>query len=75
MQPEVLCILYVTSFYEQTGDIIDFAQFEQGNLVYNEHNLAKYESIPDSIDESYTYDESDDRYISTNTLEDIWDGK
>ena len=28
-------ICYATSSHEQTGDIITFAQFEEGNLVEN----------------------------------------
>ena len=40
----------------------------------NEHNVAEYDSILDSINESSTDDEYDDRYISTNTLGDIRDG-
>ena len=33
MQPEVLYIKYTTSYHEQTGNIITFAQFEDGGLV------------------------------------------
>ena len=40
----------------------------------NEPNVAEYGSILASIDESYTDDDSDDLSISTNDLEDIWDG-
>ena len=40
MLPSVLCISYATSYNEQTGDIITFAQFEEGNLVENERNVA-----------------------------------
>ena len=38
MQPEVSYIQYATSFHEQTGNIITFAHFEEGNLVENERN-------------------------------------
>ena len=38
MWPEVLHIIYGTSSNEQTGDIITFAQFEEGNLVENKRN-------------------------------------
>ena len=31
MRPEALHILYATSYHEQTGDIIAFAHFEEGN--------------------------------------------
>ena len=30
MWPEVLYILYSTSYHEETGDIITFSQFEEG---------------------------------------------
>ena len=40
----------------------------------NEHNLEEYESILASINDSSTNNDSDDGYISTNTLEEIWDG-
>ena len=33
IQPEVSYIPYTTSSHEQTGDIITFTQFEEGNLV------------------------------------------
>ena len=39
MQPVVLYIRYVTSTNEQTGYIITFAQFEEGDLVENECNI------------------------------------
>ena len=41
MWPEVSYILYATSYHEQTGDIITFAQFEEGNLVENERNAEE----------------------------------
>ena len=43
----VLYIMYAKSYHEQTGDIITFAQFEEGNLVENEYNTEEYESISD----------------------------
>ena len=46
-----------------------------GNLVENERNVIEDESISASIDESYTYDESNDVSISTNAIEDILYGK
>ena len=45
MRPEVSYILYTTSYHEQTGGIVTFAQFEEGNLVENEHNTEDDESI------------------------------
>ena len=42
----------------------------------NEHNVAEeYESILDSIDESCTDNDSDDRSIIMNDLGDICDGR
>ena len=38
MQPEVLYIPYGTPYYKQTGNIIAFAQFEEGYLLENEQN-------------------------------------
>ena len=35
MSPEVLYILYATSSHEQSGDIINLAQFEEGDLLEN----------------------------------------
>ena len=40
----------------------------------NEQNVAEDESILASIDESSSYDDSDEGYISMNSLEDIPDG-
>ena len=37
---EVLYILYNKSYHDQTGDIITFAHFEEGNVVENERNVA-----------------------------------
>ena len=51
--------------------LVIFAHFEEGDLVENECNVAGNESILDSIDESYTDEDSGDGYISTNCLEDI----
>ena len=36
--PTVVYITYATSSHEQTGDIITFEQFEEGNLVENERS-------------------------------------
>ena len=46
--------------------IVTFAQFEEGNLVENEHNVAEdNELIPDSIDDSFTDDDPNDGFINT----------
>ena len=42
MKPAVLHIPYATSSNEQTGNIITFSQFEEGNLVENELNAEEY---------------------------------
>ena len=75
MQPALLFILYATSYHEQTGDIINFAQFEEGNLVENECNVSEYEYILASIDESSTDNDYYDLYTRTYALEDIQYGK
>ena len=46
MQPAVSLIPYGTSSNEKTGYIMNFAQFEEGNLVENESNVEEYESTP-----------------------------
>ena len=50
MQPAVLYIPYARSSHEQTGKIITFAQFEEGNLVGKQCNSEECESTLDSID-------------------------
>ena len=74
IQPSVLYIPYDTSYHEQTGYIINFAQIEEGGLVENECNVVEYESILASIDELSKDDGSDDGSISMNTLGEIWGG-
>ena len=69
MRPAVLYILYAKSSYEQTGNVITFSQFEEGNLVENGLNAEKEKSISGSIDESSTVYDSDDGTINTNSLE------
>ena len=41
MKPEVLYISYDTSCHEQTFDIINFAHFEEGNLLENKPNTKE----------------------------------
>ena len=38
MRPEVTYTLYATSSKEQTGDVITFTQFEEGNLLTETRN-------------------------------------
>ena len=52
----------------------NFVQFEGGDLVENERNVAEYEWILASIDYSYTDDYSNNGYIITNSPKDIQDG-
>ena len=40
-QPSGSYIPYDTYYHEQTGDIITFEQFEEENLLDNEHNLVQ----------------------------------
>ena len=39
MRPDVSSTPYATSSREQTGNIITFAQFEEGNLLSETHHL------------------------------------
>ena len=41
MRPEVTYTPYGTSLIEQTGDVIMFAQFEEGNILNETHNYAE----------------------------------
>ena len=74
MQSKVSYVPYAKCSHEQTGGIITFVQFKYGGLLENEHNFEEYESILDSIEKSSADDNSDDRYIITDSLEDIWYG-
>ena len=51
MQPEVSYIPYATSSKEKTGDIIAFAQFEEGGLLSESHNSTE---IGDEYDDNST---------------------
>ena len=83
MRPAVTYTPYATSYKEQTGDIIAFAQFEEGNLLSETRNNT--ESGGESDSESIMMSEKDmenidktekfdDDLISTETLHDIRDG-
>ena len=83
MCPEVTYTPYAISSKEQTGDIITFAHFEEGNLITETHNdtecgdesnsesLMMIEKDMENLDET---DKFDDDLISTETLHDICDG-
>ena len=83
MRPEVKFTLYAMSSKEQTGDVITFTQFEEGNILTKTRNDS--ESGDESNNESIMMreqdteninsgDESDHDLISTKMLEDICDG-
>ena len=83
MCPAVTYTLYATSSKEQTGNLITFAQFEEGDILTKNHNDAENgdESDKESImmseqdmDVINSGDESDHDLISTEMLEDICDG-
>ena len=74
---------YATSSKEQTGDVITFAQFEEGDLLSETCNDT--ERVDESDSESIMISEKDmenlgetekfdDDLISTETLHDIRDG-
>ena len=74
---------YATSMKEQTGNVITFAHFEEGNILTKTFNNA--ESGEESDNKSIMMskqdmnainsgDESDHDLISTEMLEDICDG-
>ena len=83
MRPEVTYTPYATSYKEQTGNVITFTQFEEGNILTETCNDA--ESGDESDNESLmmseqdmenldSNEESDHDLISTEMLEDIHDG-
>ena len=83
MRPEVAYTPYDTYSKEKTGDVIMFAQFEEGNLLTencndtesgdesNSESLMMSEQDMENIDEKEKFDDDD---ISTETLHDIRDG-
>ena len=83
MRPAVTYTPYATSSKEQTGDVITFAQFEDGNLLsearndtesgdeYDSKSIMMSEKDMENIDETEKFD---DDLISTDTLHDICDG-
>ena len=83
MRPTVTYTLYATSSKEQTGDVITFAQFEDGNILPETRNDTESgdesdsESIMMSKQDMENLDEKekfDGDLISTETLHDIRDG-
>ena len=83
MRPTVTYTPYTTSSKEQTGDVITFTQFEEGNLITETRNDSESgdesdsESIMMSEKDMENLDEKekfDDDLISTETLHAIHDG-
>ena len=83
VRPEVTYTPYGTSSREQTGGIITFAQFEEGNILTKTRNGAESgdksdnESImmsKEDMDAMDFGDDSDHDLISTEILEYICDG-
>ena len=82
MRTTVTYTPYATSSKEKTGDVIMFAQFEEGNLLTETRNntesgeesdsesLMMNEQDMENLDEN---DKSDHDLITTETLEDIRD--
>ena len=83
MRPSVTYTPYATSSEEQTGDVIKFAQFEEGNILNEACKDAEIcdesdsESIMMSKQDMENLDsneQSNNDLISTEMLEDIRDG-
>ena len=68
MRPAVTYTPYVTSSKEQTGDVITFAQFEEGNIWTETRNDA--ESGDESDSESLMMNEQDIENLDSNELSD-----
>ena len=63
MRLSVTYTSYATSLKEQTGDVITFAQFEEGNILTETHKDA--ESGDESNNESIMMSEQDMEYINS----------
>ena len=77
------CIPYDTSSREQTGDVITFTQFEEGNILTetrndtesgDESNSESLMMIKQDMENIDSNEQSDHDLISTEMLEDIRDG-
>ena len=64
MRLSVTYILYATSLREQTGDVITFTQFEEGNILTETSNDA--ESGDESDSESLMMSEQDMETLDSN---------
>ena len=83
MCPEVTFTRYAKSSKEQTGDVITFAQFEEGNWLSETRNDTESGDESDSesimmsekdMEDLDKTEEFDDDLISTETLHDICEG-
>ena len=83
MRTTVTYTPYATSSKEQTGDVITFAQFEEGNLITETSNDTESNDESDSelsmmgkkdMENLNEKEKFDDDLISTETLHDILDG-
>ena len=83
MRPAVTYTQYATSSKEQTGEVIMFAQFEEGNILTETCNDAESGDKSDNesimmikqdMENINSGDESDHDFISTEMLEDICNG-
>ena len=83
MRPAVTYTPYATSSKEQIGDVITFAQFEEGNILTETCNDAEIGDESDNksimmseqdMENINASDESDHNIISMEMLEDIRDG-
>ena len=80
MRPEVTYTPYATSLKEQTGDVITFAHFEEGNILTETSNDAESGDKSDNksnmmseqdMENIYSNEKSKHDLISTEILEDI----
>ena len=83
MRPAVTYTPYAISFKEQTGDVITFAQFEEGNLLNETRNDTESDDASDSesimtserdMENLGETEKCDEGLISTELLQDICDG-
>ena len=83
MRPAVMYTPYGTSSREKTGDVITFAQFEEGNILTKTRNDVEIGDESDNksimmseqdMDAMDSGDESDHDLICTKMLQDICGG-
>ena len=64
MRPAVTFTPYATSLRQQTGDVITFAQFEEGNILTETHNNT--ESNEESDSKSLRMNKQDRQNLDSN---------